>query len=159
MSYSLRRFAPVVVLACVGLTAGCESNNKGKIEGKWKMVSLPEKVTKDKGGIDDLAKLGMYVYWEFKPDGVLTFGVGADRPETLELVKKGAPNQKFVWDAKYKLLSGDLVELYDIPKDMQQSGGGGMFGSKDRGRAKVKITGDDMTMTDDTGTMKLVRTK
>ena len=65
------------------------------------------------------------------------------------------------WDAKYKLLSGEGVEFHDLPKDLQEQAGGGLFGrNKDRARTKIHIDGDNMTMTDDDGKSgKLVRIK
>src|SRR5689334_6880343 len=116
MRFSVRRIAPVLLVACVGLVAGCGSNNKGKIEGKWKVVSFPEKG--GKSTIEDMSKQGMYLYLEFKPDGAMTLALGAEKPEMLELIKgfAKAKNQQISWDMKYKLLSGDGVEIYDLPK-------------------------------------------
>ena len=159
MLFSVRRVAPVVLVVCLGLVAGCGSNNKGKIEGKWKMVSPPDKGdAKAKADMAKMGEMGMYLFMEFKPDGVFVIGLGADTEEKLNFFKAFAPGGKLTWDAKYKLLNGDGVEVYDMPKDLQ-TGSGGMFGNKDRGRANIKINGDDMTMTDDSGTTKLTRIK
>ncbi len=159
MPSPLRCLALIALFGCSILAAGCGSNNKGKIEAKWKITALPEKIEgKNKNELADMAKMGVYVYMEFKPDGNLTFGVGADKPEMLDLIKAMAPNQKITWDAKYKLLSGDGVEIYDLPKDLQATGGG-LFGNKDRARVSVKITGDEMKMTDDDGTATLTKVK
>ena len=39
MPLTFRRIAPVLLVACLGLIAGCgSSNNKGKIVGKWKIA-------------------------------------------------------------------------------------------------------------------------
>jgi hypothetical protein len=149
-----RKFA-LVALFALALAAGCGSNNKGKIEGKWKIVSLPEKVQNGKNEMAEMAKMGVYVYMEFRADGTMAFGVGADKQEMLDMVKMAAPNQKITWDGKYKLLSGDSVELYDLPKDFQ--GGGGLFGKDDRARVKVLIKGDEMRMTDKDGTATLTK--
>ena len=53
---------------------------------------------------------------------------------------------------KYKLLKGDAVEIYDLPKEMQDKEGDGLFGrKKDKAKTNIKISGDNMTMTDDDG--------
>lgn len=156
MPTASRTLALVALFGLALAAAGCGSNNKGKIEGRWKIVSLPEKVQKGKNDMAEMAKMGLYVYMEFRPDGTATFGVGADKQEMMDLIKMAAPNQKVTWDAKYKLRSGDGVELYDLPKDIQ-SGGGGLFGNKDRARVKVKINGNEMKMTDEDGTATLTK--
>ncbi|MBN9119993.1 MAG: hypothetical protein J0I06_12660 [Planctomycetes bacterium] len=157
---SASRKVAFVLLAALAITAtGCGSNNKGKIEGKWKVVSFPEKTSeKNKNDVAEMGKLGIYVYMEFKPEGAFVFGVGAEKQEMLDMMKALAPNQKTTWDAKYKLLSGDGVEIYDLPKDMQKEGSG-LFGNKDRARVKVVINGDEMKMTDDDGTATLTKIK
>lgn len=155
---TVSRTAALAVLAVLALgTAGCGSNNKGKIEGKWKFTSFPEGAdAKGKDGLDMLGKMGLYVYMDFKTDGTLELGLGGDKPEAMDFFKMMAKGQKTAWAGKYKLLSGDGVELYDMPADMQ---GGAPFGGKDRGRMKVKIDGDSMTATDDKGTATLARVK
>jgi hypothetical protein len=155
MRFASRKIALAVLFGFALAAAGCGSNNKGKIEGKWKIVSMPEKAQGGKNEFAEMAKLGIYVYMEFRPDGTATFGVGADKPEMMDLMAKGAGGKKLSWDLKYKLLSGDGVEFYDLPKDLQTEGGGGLFGKKDRARANVKISGDQMKMTDDEGTATL----
>ncbi|HEY1191833.1 MAG TPA: hypothetical protein VGE74_29650 [Gemmata sp.] len=123
------------------------------------MVSAPNNSdTKTKDSFTQMNEAGVFMHLEFKPNGVLTIGIGANKPELLELIKATAPDKKIAWDAKYKLLSGDGVELYDLPKDMQ-SGGSGLFGKSNRGRVVIKIVGDDMTMTDQQGTGRLTRMK
>ena len=152
----------LLVLAGLALTAaGCGSNNKGKIEGTWKVTELPaSSAGKSKDEYAQMSKMGMYMQMEFKPDGTLTIGLGADKPETLDMVKLFAQGKPTSWDGKYKLLSGDGVELYDLPKEMQEKGGEGLFKGKDRAKVAVKIDGDSMTMTGDDGeTVKLTRVK
>jgi hypothetical protein len=155
---------PTALLVVAGLAltaAGCGSNNKGKIEGTWKVTELPaSSAGKSKDEFAQMSKMGMYMQMEFKPDGMLTIGLGADKPETLDLVKLLTQGKPTSGDAKYKLLSGDGVELYDMPKEMQEKGGEGMFKGKDRAKVTVKIDGDSMTMTGDDGqTVKLLRVK
>ncbi len=150
-----RRLALTAFLALAFAAVGCSSNNKGKIEGRWKIVSLPAKTQNGKDELAQMAKMGMYVYMEFRKDGTMTFGVGADKKELLDMVKAMAPNKQLTWDGKYKLSSGDNVELYDLPKDFQ--GGGGLFGKADRAKVKVAIKGDEMKMTDKDGTATLTK--
>jgi hypothetical protein len=157
-------FRRTAVLALAGLTlavAGCGSNNTGKIEGKWKVTDLGSGATaKSKEEYAQMSKMGLHLVMEFKPDGMLTLGVGADKPETLDFVKMLAGGKPTSWDAKYKLLSGDGVELFDLPKEMQEKGAEGVFGKKDRSRVNVKIDGDQMTITGDDGkAMNLTRVK
>ena len=149
----------ILVLAVSGLLAtGCgKSNNEGKIVGKWKIVGLPDKTSaQHRDEFSKLNTLGVYVYLDFRPDNTLTMGVGSDAPGMLQMMKAGAPGGKLEWPAKYKLKSGDAVEIYDMPKEMQGQGGG-MFGSKDRAAVKISINGDNMSMTDEEGTGQLVR--
>jgi|GEM_PF-2796469 len=151
----------VIGLCCSSLGADPgndpKSNNKDKIVGKWKITALPEKAG-GKKDLEELTKFGLYVYVEFKADGGLILGIGADKKETLDLIKKGAPDQKLTWDAKYKLLVGDAVEIYDLPKDLQ-NGNGGLFGKKDRAKMTVKISDTEMKMIDDDGTATLKKLK
>jgi hypothetical protein len=108
----------------------------------------------------ELEKQGVHLYIEFMPDGGVTIGLGADKPEMLEALKAIAKmqNQQISWNMKYKLLLGDAVEIYDMPKDMQ-TGGGGLFGSKDKARVNVKITGENMALLDEQGTTTLTKMK
>lgn len=89
MRQLLSRPAALVVCAFALCLASCSSNNKGKIEGKWKNSSpistLPAGV----------------VTAEFKPDGTFTMSAGP-----IVLVT-----------AKYKLGIGDYVTLSDVKTD------------------------------------------
>lgn len=97
MKFASRGFAFVVLAALALAATGCGSNNKGKIEGKWKFVSFPEKTTaKGKDGMAEMGKLGLFLYMDFAPGGAATLGVGAEKPEMLELMKAAAPNQQLV---------------------------------------------------------------
>ena len=156
------RSAALLALAALTLgAAGCGSNNKGKIEGKWKLTELPNRPDKGNGKemLGQLETMGLYLAMEFRPDGTMTLGLTGDKPEMLEFVKAMAQGkgQKITWDAKYKLLSGDNVEFYDMPTDMQGAGGG-LFNQKDRAKVSVKINGDEMTITDAKDTLKLKKT-
>jgi hypothetical protein len=159
MTPGFRKLAFVLFAGLALVVAGCGSNNKGKIEGRWKVTTFPEKTdAKTKNEMDQLGKMGLYLFLEFKSDGTMSVGLGADKKEVLDVIKAMAPQQKTTWDMKYKLLSGDGVEVYDMPADLQ-SGGGGLFGKKDRARVSIKINGDDMTLVDDEGTTKLTKVK
>lgn len=158
----MRQFLRPLTLAAVFgismLCTACGSNNKDKIVGKWKISDIPGQSEKDAAEFAEMSKMGMYVYFDFRPDNTMVMGVEADKPEIMEFVKAMAKGQQLSWTAKYKLLSRDGVEFYDLPKEMREKGGG-LF-SKDRGRTKIKIDGDKMTMTDDDGkTGHLVRIK
>jgi hypothetical protein len=146
---------PLLLVAVGGLAMLCTacgaSNNKGKIEGKWKITDMPHKDDKSKKEFEDMTKMGLYVYFDFKPDNALEMGVGADKPEVLEFIKALSKGEPLQWNAKYKLLSGDGVEFYDLPKEMREKGGGLFGGNKDRARTNIKIEGDKMTMTDADG--------
>jgi hypothetical protein len=130
-----------------------KSDNKGKILGKWKILEAP--------GFDaDLAKAleaqKIYAYIEFTAKGACTIGVTSDDPDVKKTIN--AAGEKTAIGCKYKLLAGDGLEMYDLPKELADAN---PFGGKgDRAKTKVKIDGDKMTMTDDDGkTGKLVRIK
>jgi hypothetical protein len=155
MLSAYRKLAVVALAGLALLAVGCSSNNKGKIEGKWKFVSLPEKAA-DKGGLAELTKAGFYIYIEFQADGGATFGIGSDKKEA-DRNKEEEANQQTAWKLKYKLLPGDAVEFYDTPKELQTGTGGGLFGSKGRAKVTVAINGTEMKITDDDGTATLTR--
>jgi len=161
MRYTSRPFALIAVCAIAMLCTACGSKNKGKIEGKWKLIEAPASNEKDSETFQEMSKSGLYMFFDFKADKSLTIGLHSDSEDMLKMVKALAPNKKITWDAKYKLLSGEGVEFHDLPKDLQEQAGGGLFGrNKDRARTKIHIDGDNMTMTDDDGKSgKLVRIK
>jgi hypothetical protein len=149
---SLMLFVVGVALFCTG----CGSNNKGKIVGKWKVVSA---TGESDNSFKQMEQMKISLFFDFKDDNSVSMSV-----ESTEERPKGAKqevNSLFSFNFKYKLLSGDMVEFYDLPKDLQQKGGGGLFGSgtKDRGREKIKISGDNMTIIEDKINMTLVRVK
>jgi uncharacterized protein (TIGR03066 family) len=114
------------VLLAVGLllllVPACSSNNKDKIVGKWKLVSVPASVPFD-------------MVWEFKSDGNLILTVQA-----LGL------SQNIT--GKYRLKSGDTVEITDLSESMPGEG--------KKLRRDFLINGDDMTMKGSDGkTVKL----
>jgi len=158
MPLAPRKLAFLVLAGLALAAAGCSSNNKGKIEGKWKFVSAPAL----DATIKELEPAKAYLYMEFKPDGTMSMGAESSDPQFNEIMQKMASTkgEKTVVSWKYKLLSGDGVEFYDLPKELQEKGGGVFGKNKDKARTSVKINGDDMTMTDDDGkTGKLTRVK
>jgi hypothetical protein len=150
-----RPFAFVICASFVLFATGCKSNNEGKIVGKWKILSAP--------GTEQMLKLaqadGGYLYFEFKSDGTMLMGFGATDPKVQAKIEEDDEKDSLSW--KYKLLAGAGVEFYDLPAELKEQGGGGLFGrNEDRARTKVKIDGDNMSMTDDDGSVcKLVRVK
>jgi len=155
MTPALRKVLYLAVCALALTATACSSNNKGKIEGKWKFVSGP--------GIDQQAKTlesaKAYLFFDFRPDGTVAIGVESSDPAMQKLLVGGT--EKTTMSCKYKLLSGDGVEFYDMPKEMQDGKGGGMFGkNKERARTSAKIDGDNMTLTDPDNTrLTCVRVK
>jgi hypothetical protein len=137
------------------LCTACSSNNKGKIEGKWKLVSTSssskDAAEKDK---EALQKMGIFLYFEFQPGGVLGFGLDSEKPETIDALKALSPNQKTSFSGKYVLGSGNRVTIEVTDPDAKK------VMKSDKGQSEVTIDGDDMTMKDPDGTiMKLVRLK
>jgi hypothetical protein len=145
MPFAVR--APVLAFCLLVLAAaGCGgSNNKGLIEGKWKVVSV---------GASDEAKLR---------DAVLTFGDDG----FVRLTRPGAPKPT-MW--RYKLLAGAAADFYGlVPDPPEPTAGSGMFPNT-RGAVRVTIRievtpGDrferrEMTLTDPQGqSVQLVRTR
>ena len=147
-----RNFALVALAGFTLLALGCGSNNKGKIEGRWKVTAWPEKMNADKDALQEMENKGVYLYMEFTPDGRVTTGFDGNK-DFLQLIStKG----ELSWDAKYKLLPGDNVEIYDLPKE-SKPGGGGLFGSSERAKVIIKITGTEMKLTDADGTATLTK--
>jgi hypothetical protein len=120
------------------------------------MVSVDDKEVKK--SLETLTEFGVFMYLEFKANNAVVFGLGSDKADLLDTIKKTTPNGKIAWEAKYKLLAGDKVEFYDIDPDAKA------FFKKARAADGVTIkldkTGDEMTMTDtDIVTGKFVRIK
>lgn len=151
-----RRYVAVALFACLALaTAGCGSNNTGKIVGKWKLASAPGMKAED---LKMMETLKAFLYFEFKPDGNMAVGVEFGDPAMKELMAKGGENggEKTVMNGQYKLLSGDDVEFSGMN---DQKKAGGLFGKGDKSRLKIKIDGDNMTITGSDGVGQLTRVK
>jgi len=136
MLFASRKLAFVLLLAALALGAsGCNSNAK-KVVGKWKMTAVGD----DKGkGIE-----GIVPYLEFRNDGSGTFGIDITDPKLKEVFGDA---KDMTANFKYKV-SGDTLELFDLPKDGKK-GGEGPFKS-DKAKGKIKFEGDDsLTLTPD----------
>lgn len=133
-----------------------KSNNKDAIVGKWKVTAPPDKDPGAAEGFKELGKLGIYMYMEFKKDGKFSLGFGADKPESLDLLKKSLPGGKVEFPAKYRLLEGDKVELYDLSAEAKQL----MSEKGDTMKSDITIKKDEMVVKDPDGTVtKLARLK
>lgn len=132
------------------VTIDGNSNNKGKIEGKWKRTQSFHEDVASKAAEPAFDAIGLYFYLEFKPGDILDMGEAGDKPEAIKFLKmlqeSGAPGLKFI--AKYRLHRGDDVEVFELDKGVQNMG---LFGKKDRVRVEIKIDGDTMTVTNDEG--------
>jgi hypothetical protein len=151
MPYFVRP-VPFTVLCLTLAALGCGSGLKGKIEGKWKIVSVEGEDSKKNmpPGMD------IYPVLDFQPDGVLAISIGSSDPKAAE-----GFNVLFgkMPSFKYKILSGDEIEVDVTSKETEQSTKGNPVGLNN-GKAKVTITGDEMTIAPEKGrTMKLTRIK
>jgi hypothetical protein len=120
----MHRLLTASLLAVVVLsTAGCSSNNTGKIVGKWKATAVngAGAIDGQLGGLPDDS--GMY--FEFTADGKFhAYGMVAGQ-------------RMDVSSATYSLGSGDTVNLSNLSPP--QNG-------KTRSRETVTINGDTMTI-------------
>jgi hypothetical protein len=131
------RLVVFVALAGFAVTlSGCGSNNKGKIEGKWKAnaVDLPGIPSKDKEGLSKFPPDAAYVMMEFTADGRM---IG-----TMNLKQGESVNSQEVMSAKYSLGSGDWVNFTDM-KPAQDG--------KTKSKDKIVINGDTMTIQTEKG--------
>jgi len=142
--------AACFVVACASAAAiWCGSGLKSKIEGKWKVTSM---------GDDDAKKglppnMDMYMIVDFRADATMAVEFGSSDPKTAEGMKALFSS---IPPVKYRVVSNDEIEIYDVPKDEK----GVMTGLKENEKAKVTITGDEMTITPAKGkAMKLTRMK
>lgn len=149
-----RKLAFLLLAGLALAVAGCGSNNKGKIVGKWKVTDPSDKDPKAKDGFQKLGQMGIYMYMEFKDDSTAVMGFDADKPGMIELLKMGIPGGKVTFPAKYKLMSGNKVEIYDFSAEAKQI----LSGKGERMRSDIIIEGDNMTIKDADGTItKLVK--
>jgi hypothetical protein len=121
----------IILLAALGCTSCSRlSNNAGKIEGKWRLVSCSAATEAENAALAD-GRLALF--FEFTGDGKVR--VTAEAP--------GLSTQAI--SGRYSLLAEDFVEFSDFPEQKRRSGGFlGPLNAKDGVRAT--ISGDDMTM-------------
>ena len=170
---------PVVALALAALVASALNidqlrriepfaswayTNKGKIDCTWKLTELPgpdvcawedvawmKSLNKNtlvprfdvtpKECKEWLAKFGRFYYVEFKPDEMIEFGTGYQQTQK-------DPNP--VLKGRYWLGPSDGVELSYLP----------VGGSKVQAHVKIRIEGDELTMTHESGSIaKFTRVK
>lgn len=119
------RVSALLVVSAVALAAAaCGSNNKGKIEGKWKATSIPDLPANVPAGMVNMVM-------EFTPDGRMV--------TNMEMLG----TKQEVMSANYSLGTGDWVNFTNM-KPAQKDG-------KTKSRDKVVINGDTMTFQDDKG--------
>lgn len=80
------------------------------IAGRWRITTVPDSRT-DFTGLYEKTKL--YFYFEFAPDGALTFGTHSDDPNRPALKSKAGPIGK---GGKYRLGPDGALELYDVDR-------------------------------------------
>lgn len=133
MSPALRKVALLVVCGVALVATACSSNNKGKIEGKWKATSIPDMPAGVPAG-------AVQMVMEFTADGKMVMN--------MELLG----TKQEVMSADYSLGSGDWVfftNMKPTPKD-----------GKTKSKDKITITGDNLTIDDEKGkTMSFTRVK
>jgi hypothetical protein len=139
----------LIVVGCIALSCiGCKSNNEGKIVGKWKLTAATDMASKQ---FNQLEMVNVYVFIEFRSDHTVTIGAESSDPNVQRNKALMGKLESLSKTCKYRLRSGDVVEFYDMPKDMQNKADGtGLFGAnKDRARTRAKINGDSMNWNDD----------
>jgi len=149
--FRTHRVLAVVLLAGVALmSAGCGSNNKDKIVGKWKFIESPNADAETKKGLDMMAMMGAYMYFDFNADNTVVIGVESDKPGMLDLLKMSTPGGTLTFPAKYKLLSGNKVEFYDLSPEAKA-----LIKGADKGRmvSEIMIDGGKLTMKDPDGSI------
>lgn len=97
---AVRAFAIAAVASLALCAAGCAaSNNKGRVEGRWKIVSE--------------ASILRDTFLTFGDDGIVT----------LERPAEGAGKRSNPIAWRYKLLAGDAADFYDLPPDATDRAG------------------------------------
>ncbi len=111
-----RTFVFALLAGFALLAAGCESKNKGKIVGKWRVTNgdVPANLGPDAG-----------MFFEFTADGTFR-AYAALGGQTIERTK-----------GKYSLGTGDTVNLSDLSPALD---------GKTKSREKITINGDNMTI-------------
>lgn len=135
MTFASRGFALLVLAGLALAAAGCGSNNKGKIVGKWKATTLPGMSEDDKKAIKLIGEDNFALIIEFTDAGKMT-GVA-------NVTIFGKTETKEVISADYSLGTGDWVFFTNQnppPKD-----------GKTKSKDKITINGDTMTIDTEKG--------
>ena len=151
MLFASRKFAFVLLAVFALAAAGC-GGNASKIVGKWKVVSGTGKDGKEQ----KLEIFGMSPIMEFTSDGNVKVGMDVSgmppefKPKDDDK-EAAAKMQEMKQVGKYKV-SGDTIEFLDMGK-----AGNSPVGKNNKG--KLKIDGDNLTISGDDGSLKLSRMK
>jgi len=148
MGFNHRKLTCLMLAGFTLFVAGCGSNNKDKIVGKWKLQSAPNLSEEDWKFYE---KLG-HPFLEFKGDGTVIASFDWKSPNLKELAAKGSDLASET--GTYKLLSGDLVEFAP-----GTDGSSSKMFRFPKGKLRVTIDGDNMTITASDGSLSLVRMK
>jgi hypothetical protein len=146
----IRKITFLAFAGFVLFAAGCGSANKGKIVGKWKLVSAPG--MEEQGKMMEMMKA--YIYFEFKADNTIAVGLEITDPQMKEMFK--GEGGTVVASGSYTLKTGNKVEMNITGKD--KKGGTGLF-KNEKTLVEIKIDGDNMTITGSDGTGTLTRVK
>ena len=146
------RLAGIAAVAVIAVSFASCSNNKGKIEGKWKVTNASKN-----NEFSKMKEMGITLYFEFKADGTCGMGLMADpnQPGAEGMLKIIMADPSYTaqfgnTNGKYSLGSGDKITIsgFKTPSGV------------DKTQTNMKITGDAATMTDPDGTtMSLERVK
>jgi hypothetical protein len=150
--YLFRRPVALTVLLAP-FVLGCGSEDiRGKIEGKWKVVSADGKPLPK----DLMSGTDIDLFLDFRPDGTLVRGVSTTNPNSEAAVKLWMTTPA---SCKYKVLSADEIEVFEVTPDIGM-GKGNPLRLKDKEKVKVLIRGEEMTFTpEESEPVKLTRIK
>jgi hypothetical protein len=144
---------PGTLPVLVGLFAvcGCGSNNKGAIEGKWKVLSA----SRNPAVLERMAGRQLFFTYTFSDDG--TLAIGTESSGLTPLRQPGPDGEPRSFSLKYKLKSGNDVEAFDVSKTLRDAYDG-VFGFADNEVWRVSISGTEMAITEPDGnTVKLLK--
>ena len=143
---------PGTLPAFAGLFAvcGCGSNNKGVIEGKWKVLSA----SRNPAVQERMAGRQLFFTYTFSGDGTLSIGTESSATPLRQPGPDGEPRS---FTLKYKLKSGSDVEVFDVPQTLRDDYDG-LFGFADMEVWRVSISGTEMAITEPDGnTVKFLK--
>jgi hypothetical protein len=143
---------PGILPVFAGLFAvcGCGSNNKGAIEGKWKVLSA----SRNPAVLGRMDARQLFFTYTFSDDGTLSIGTESSATPLRQPGPDGEPRS---FSLKYGLKSGSNVEIYDVPQTLRDAYDG-LFGFADKEVWQVSISGTEMAITEPDGnTVKLLK--